>query len=50
MSNVDSQNFYDPEKREEYVYDPELLQEFFKNLWQKEDIFLKSIGIEPSSN
>lgn len=47
MSNIVDENLYDTEKREKYVYDPELLQEFFKNLWEKENQFLKSVGVEP---
>ena len=46
-----SENFYDPEKPEEYVHDPELIDYdvFFKDLWEKEDNFLKSVGVEPPS-
>jgi hypothetical protein len=45
------ENFYDPEKPEEYVYDPELIDYdlFFKDLWEKEDNFLKSVGVEPTN-
>ena len=48
MNNV---NLYDPEKPEEDVHDPEPLgfNYFFKYLWEKEDNFLRSIGVEPSS-
>ena len=43
---MNQENFYDPEKPEEYVYDPELVDynQFFKDLWEKEDTFLKSVG------
>ncbi len=49
---MNEENFYDPEKPEEYVYDSELLDynQFFKDLWEKEDNFLKSVGVEPSPN
>jgi len=50
---VNIENFYDPEKPEEYVYDPESAIDydlFFKNLWEKENEFLKSVGVEPSVN
>jgi hypothetical protein len=45
------ENFYDPEKPEEYVYDPELIDYdlFFKDLWEKEEAFLKSVGVESHS-
>ena len=45
------ENFYDTEKPEEYVYDPELIDYdlFFKDLWEKEDNFLKSVGVEPTN-
>ena len=50
---MNQENFYDPEKPEEYVYDPEGEIDydlFFKNLWEKENEFLKSLGVEPSPN
>ena len=45
---MNQENYYDPEKREEYVYDPENLNEFFEYLWKKEKQFLDSIGVESS--
>jgi hypothetical protein len=49
---MNKENFYDPEKPEEHVYDPEGAIDydlFFKNLWEKEDNFLKSVGVEPTN-
>ena len=49
-TNMNQENFYDPEKPEEHVYDPESAIDydlFFKDLWEKEDNFLKSVGVEP---
>jgi len=48
---MNQENFYDSEKPEEYVYDPELIDYdvFFKDLWEKEDNFLKSVGVEPTN-
>ena len=40
---MSQENYYDPEKPEEHVYDPENLNKFFKRLWEKEDDFLKLI-------
>lgn len=40
---MNQENYYDPEKPEEYVYDPESLNEFFEYLWKKEEDFLKLI-------
>ena len=49
--SMNQENFYDPEKPEEYVHDPELVDydQLFKDLWEKEDNFLKSVGVEPTS-
>jgi len=33
---MNEENYYDPEKPEEYVYDPENLNEFFEYLSKKE--------------
>jgi hypothetical protein len=48
---MNQENFYDSEKPEKYVYDPELIDYdlFFKDLWKKEDDFLKSVGVETTS-
>jgi len=51
-NGMNKENFYDPEKPEEYVYDPESAIDydlFFKNLWEKENNFLKSVGVEPDN-
>ena len=48
-TSMNEENFYDPEKPEEYVYDPEGAIDyelFFKNLWDKENEFLRSVGVD----
>ena len=51
-TSMNKENFYDSEKPEEYVYDPESAIDydlFFKDLWEKENEFLKSVGVEPDN-
>jgi len=40
---TNQENYYDPEKPEEHVYNPENLHKFFEYLWKKEEEFLNSI-------